>query len=252
MTPDELAVRKAAIDNYDACMLRSHFRFRFAVGDPEHNFSTRWTAWGSNTDFYIASPPLGITKVSLHRFQYCQVAIEGSLIEKRKEKGLPVPVDRALTKWHRKPLSDAGAVVHVASVLFPTNHLKNTTVPRSTEKEPLFLIEPAPPGSAVEFGFFYSREAAKILEPRLQRLGRPLIRVTLDDGDSVSIVIRQRPFDSPLLLSAGRQLKGIMNADIPVSTERSVTAAVWNDPDEDGTSCLRIVEVGGVVVRRNS
>jgi hypothetical protein len=246
---------KAFIEKFEACMNRPDFKFRFAVGDPEHNFSTTWSAFGHRNEYYLGARAfMGSTKISLHNSGTCRVAIIDTQFEELAIRGLPRPADRALTKWKRKPTPDVGAV-HVASVVFPTDYLKKTDTPIGTAKKPLTIFSPAPSGSAVEVGFFYSREPAEALEPKLVKIGKPLIRATLDNGESVSIVVRQAKFDPAFLPTREKSegIKKLVHVVIPVGAEMSdLTAAVWNSPADDGTGCLYIVEVGGVAARRNS
>jgi len=80
----------------------------------------------------------------------------------------------------------------------------------------------------------------------------PLIRVTLDNAESVSIVVRQAKFDRALLPAKAENVKTFLPAGLPIGVEMpNLTAAAWNDPENDGSGCLRIVEVGGVAVKRN-
>jgi hypothetical protein len=236
-------------------MERPDFQFRFAVGDPEHNYSTIWSAWGWGNEFYFgAVAMLGFTKISLHQTGECQVAIIKDKWEKLGREGLPRPDDRALTKWVQKPTPDSGAI-HVASVLFPTDYLKSTKVPEGTAKRPLTILTPAPPGKAVEVSYFYSREPAETLGPKFAKLCIPLFRVTLDNGDSVSIVVRQTEFDKRFLPPPEQmqRLSDTTNVEIPPGTETpNLTAAVWNDPVENGFGTLIVAEIGGVTLRRNS
>jgi hypothetical protein len=252
MTSDS---RQAFIENLESQMKRRDFQIRFAVGNPEHNYSTAWSAWGWGNEFYIgALAMMGSTKISLHRSGNCRVAIIDKKWEELGTKGMPRPDDRAITKWKRKPTPDTGAV-HVASVLFPTDYLRNTESPMATAKRPLTVLTPAPAGGSIEVGFFYSREPVETLEGKLAKVGMPLFRVTLDNGESVSMVVRQTGFDKGFLPPPEKlkKLGGTVHVEIPGGTEMSdLTAAAWNCPVEDGSGTLFVAEIGGVTLRRNS
>jgi DNA-binding GntR family transcriptional regulator len=174
--------------------------------------------------------------------------IDAAVFEVRQS---PTVSRRRRGKSCRKALM-AGRI-YVASVLFPTDYLRSPRTPQGTEKRPLHHFTPAPRGGALEVSFFYSREAAETLEPKFLKLCRPLIRTTLDNGESVSIVVHQTEFDKRFLPSPEKvkNLSGAVHVEIPAGTEMSdLTAAVWNSPVEDGTGTLIIAEIGGVTLRR--
>jgi hypothetical protein len=250
---DRTKALQAFIEHYEARMMRRDFQFRFAVGSPEQGYSTVWGAWAWGNEFYIAARAMmGSTKISLHQSGNCRLAINEEKWKELAARGLPLPDDRAFTKWKRKPTPEAGAV-HVASVLFPTDYLRNAAAPQGTAKRPLKLFTPAPPGGAVEVSFFYSREASETLEAKFAKLCLPLLRVTLDNGESVSIMVRKTEFDNKFLPPPEKleKLSGPVHIEMPAGTEMSdLTAAVWNSPVEDGTGTLIIAEIGGVALRR--
>jgi hypothetical protein len=170
-------------------------------------------------------------------------------------RGLLAPGDdRAFIKWRRAPTPEHGGV-HVASLIFPINYLHLDAAVGSSKK-PLFQFEaPHDPTQAVEFGFVYSREPIDVLEQKLMKIGKPLFRTGLDNGESVSVVVRLTDFDPAVLPSQDKLNNGGLrvlspeNMPEPGGERSNLTAALWNKPEDGGT--LQVIEVGGVTMRRN-
>jgi len=144
---------------------------------------------------------------------------------------------------------DVGAAC-AASITFPADYLRSPK-PTGEPKKPVLIFGDAPPGEAVEFGFFYSREPAETLEPKLEEIGRPLFRTTLDNGDSVSMVARVKAFDVATIPSIERlqsSLKPLVERDeLRASTASdNLTMMMWNDPGDGGQ--LQVIEIGGLKV----
>ena len=143
--------------------------FRFAVRGPKGHSGT-WTAFGRGNEYYIgARAVMGSTKVSLHGSGVCRVALTDQHYRMLPAQGLLQPLDRAFVKWRRLETPERGAV-HVASVIFPSDHLV-LPEPSGTYRKPLLFFGEAPLGKAAEFGFFFSRESVDALEVTL-RTGR--------------------------------------------------------------------------------
>jgi hypothetical protein len=226
---------------------------RFAVGNSSCGFSSVWTAFGNRSDYYIgARPAMGSTKISLHASGICRVALTDKQFNALEAEGLTQPPDRAMIKWRRAKTPETGAV-HIASVIFPTDYLSITEEPRGTHKKPLLIFEAAPPGQAVEFGFFYSYEDEVSMEKRYARIGQSIVCTTLDNGERVTILVRITEFDRACLPSQDQADKApglILSKDV-FNTERelsNLTATFWNDPKDGET--LRLVEIGGMKLRR--
>lgn len=167
--------------------------FRFAVGGDETGYSSPWTAFGNGNEYYIgARSAKGSSKISLHQSGIGRVGLTEKQFRALSADGLTQPSDRAMIKWRRPPTPDIGAA-HVASIIFPTIFLK-LPEPQGTEKKPLIIFEPAPLGKA-EVGFFYSREDAATLEPTLLQIGQPIVCTTLNNGETITVVVRQADFD---------------------------------------------------------
>jgi hypothetical protein len=228
--------------------------FRFAVGSPDAGHSATWTAFGAGSEYYIgARHAMGSSKISLHRSEICRVALTEKHFNSLPGDGLAQPRDRALMKWKRAPTPDIGAV-HVASIIFPTEFLK-LPEPQGTPKKPLIIFGAAPPGKAVEIGFFYSREAAATLEPKLLQIGYPIVCTTLDNGEMITVVGRVSDFDRAVLPSQDRLEKSPMNIlakNVHTIKDElnNLTGMFWNDPGDGGS--LMLIEVGGMSIRRNA
>jgi hypothetical protein len=228
--------------------------FRFAVGNPASGYSTTWTAFGNRGDYYIGSRVfMGSQKISLHASGICRVALTNKQHDALLEDGLDQPADRAMTKWRRPKTPDVGAV-HVASILFPTDYLKLTEEPKGTHKKPLFIFDAAPAGQAVEMGFFYSREDQAAMEERYLRIGHPIVCTTLESGEHVTAIARITEFDRSLLPSQEIMDKtpgNILSKEVLEIKDSlpNLTASFWNAPGDGGT--LKLIEVGGIVLKRN-
>lgn len=127
----------------------------------------------------------------------------------------------------------------------------------ATAEKPLVVFEAAPPGKAVEVGFFYSRETADTLENKFFGIGTPWFYFDQDNGEKVWVVVREADFDPAALPSAeeinrSMAMGGVLCLDAfpEVGAERGgLTAAFWTSP-KDGEA-LRLVERGGITMRRN-
>jgi len=177
-------------------------KIRFVVGAPGGYYSGVWSAWGNKNDYYLgARGALWSLRLSLHKSLICRLAFTDKQMALLKEQGLNAPPDRALVKWLRSPAPVEGAV-HVVSVIFPTDHLR---LPPPEDTSTLILrVNAAPPGKAIEFSFFFSREAGATLEAKLLRIGKPLVWTSLDNGETVSIVAREMEFDRTIIPSEER------------------------------------------------
>jgi hypothetical protein len=168
--------------------------------------------------------------------------------------GLLQPLDRAFVKWRRLETPERGAV-HVASVIFPSDHLV-LPEPSGTYRKPLLFFGEAPLGKAVEFGFFFSRESVDALEERFVRAdAKPLIGTTLDNGTVVSVATRQIDFDGSVLPT---QDKLNCASCTPLSREiyeiegekKDFTGLFWTKPDTG--QILFLYEIGGIGLRMDS
>jgi hypothetical protein len=230
-------------------------KVRFAVGEPGGRYSSVWSALGSNNDFYIgARSVMGSTKISLHKTGICRLGLTASHFDLAVEQGLiPPEEDRAFVKWRRPPAPETGATLAVV-LIFPTDFLR-LDAPIGTAKKPLVIFEAAERGKAVEVGFFYSREPAVTLEEKFLKIGKPLFRTDLDNGETVWMVARIADFDPTVLPSTekinggvGRLLDRDAFAEAGVE-RRGLTGTFWNSP-KDGED-LRIIEIGGITMKRN-
>jgi hypothetical protein len=227
--------------------------FRFAVGSNEAGYSSPWTAFGSGNEYYIgARHALGSSKISLHQSGVCRVALTEKHFDALPGEGLVQPSDRAIVKWKRQPTPEIGAV-QVASIIFPTEFLK-LPEPQGTAKKPLIIFRAAPQGKAVEIGFFYSREEPATLEPKLLKIGRPVVCTKLKNAETITVVAREADFDRTVLPSQTQMDKSsgnILSKEVhAIKTEmKNLTGMFWNAPVDGGS--LMMIEVGGMSLRRN-
>ncbi len=164
-----------------------------------------------------------------------------------KQQGLDVPGNRAFVEWYRKPAPENGAV-HVVSLVFPTDYLR-LPPPESTYKKPMLFVDAAPPGKAVEFGFFFSREPQVTAEPKFIQIGVPLVHASLDNGETVWVVARETEFDRAIIPSEDRWSRNLRVADKKAFLDegvelRNLTSMFWNTP-KDG-EILWVMEMSGV------
>jgi hypothetical protein len=147
---------------------------------------------------------------------------------------MPAPVDGA---------------VHVVSLIFPTDYLRLPS-PDLVPGKPIMPVEAAPPGKAIEFGFFFSREADVSVTPKFLQIGTPLLLTRLLNGETVWIVARETEFDRAAIPSEERWSGNVRFHDRaaflePGMVEKDLTTTFWNSP-KDGES-LRVIEIGGVM-----
>ena len=229
-------------------------KIRIGVGEEGKPHSSLWVAWANGSDFYFGSRPIaGFLKVSLHASRACHVAITDRHWSTLQKQGLELPPNRQFTEWERKPTPPTGAI-HVASIFFSTDFsLVHKERPKLSK--PVCYIKPAPPGKAVEIGFFYSLEGPETLEQKFQRIGLPMFNSKLANDEIVSVVARLSNFES----SAIPYTQSWTGPVTPLSNELSeieqgeklenLSAVMWNDPNKDGP--LQIVEVSGLTIHRN-
>jgi hypothetical protein len=147
---------------------------RFCVGCTDVGYSGIWSAFSKVSDYYVGVRGiLGMIKISLHASGICRLALTDHHASFLQSLGMLPLEDRAFIKWRRVAAPEAGA--HLALVLvFPTDHLHSDDPKWENSRKPLFIFKPAAAGKALEFGFFYSREAKETLEAKLIRIGTPL------------------------------------------------------------------------------
>ena len=242
-------------------------KIRFAVGTPQGRFSSVWSAWGQGLGqraTYYVSPPTFVysttlrrvvysTKISLHGGGHWQWALTKEHFEELKVQGLPQPDDRRFVKWNGPVAPDIGAF-HALSIAIPTDYL-HSDAPKSTRAKPILIFEAAPPGMAIEVGFFFAREHEATLEPKFLVMGKPIFRTRLDSGEDVWMVLRVRDFDPNAIPSAERfnaasqRLLDLNALPEPGGQLDNQVSLLWDRPKEG--EALVLAEVGGLAVRRN-
>ena len=223
-------------------------KFRFVVGSRGGHHSGVWSAWGYKNDYYLGARSfLGSQRISLHQSRICRLAFTEKHMTELKAQWLDAPADRASVKWRRLPAPQDGAI-HVVSLIFPTDYLR-LPLPEASYKKPVLIIEAAPPGKAIEFAFFFSREAEATVEPKFLRVGRPLVRTILDNGETVWVVAREMGFDQRAIPSEERWTESTRFHDKEAFLDEGVglenlTGMLWNAP-KDGER-LQVIEINGI------
>jgi hypothetical protein len=223
---------------------------RFAIRSPTERYSAAWMTTDYHDDFYIGARSLmGRLKISLHRSGICRLAIDERYFGSAVERDLiPPEEDRVLVKWRRTPTPTIGAAL-VVGLVFPTDFL-HLDAPIASVEKPFLCLDAAARGKAVEIAFFYSREPATTLEPKLLQFGALWFWTGLDCGDMVWMVAREADFHAAALPSnealnsiSGRFLDH--GAFVKAGVERrNLTAHLWNAPNEHEP--LVLIEIGGV------
>ena len=169
--------------------------FRFVVGTHGGSHSAVWNILADKkSNYYIGNRSFfRLRKISLHQSYICKVALTNEHVTGLKEQGLDAPDDKASVTWRRVPAPAEGAV-HVVSLIFPTDYLR-LTLPDLVPGKPVLPVEAAPPGKAIEFGFFFSREADVSAKPKFLQIGTPLVLTHLLNGETVWVVAREIEFD---------------------------------------------------------
>jgi hypothetical protein len=225
---------------------------RFAFVKPGERHSSVWAAWARKSDYYIGARSfLGSTKISLHGSGICRLALNEQHFATLVKQGLAPSEDRPFVKWQRAPTPQVGAKLAVVLV-FPTNYM-TLDAPVLPHRK-LLLFEAAPPGRAMEVGFFYSREPAATLEQTFLKIGKPLLWTHLDNGESVWIVVREAPFD-PAVLPSTDQFNAapghLLDPDFPIGVEhKNLTAILWSSTQKSGEP-FRVIEISGLSMTRH-
>jgi hypothetical protein len=223
-------------------------KMRFAVGKTDGFASGVWSAWNQKSEFYVgARGALGNTKVSLHKSGKCRFGLTAEALPLTDPKALSETGDRAFVKWNRSIGPTDGAYLALA-ITFPTDYL-HLPAPKGSAKKPLLIFEAAPPGRAAQFGFFFSQEDPKTLEPKFLKIGKPLFYWGLPNGEAVWIVVRETEFD-PAVIPSAEVLSRASRVLDPAGLENArkssnpLNCMLWNRP-KDGDP-LQIIEIGGV------
>ena len=221
-------------------------KIRVAVGTADQLLSSVWFFSGNKGCLFIGAVGLGGTlKASFHESGKSHIRFGPDIKELSSA---------YVTKWQRPTTPPAGAV-HVASIFFPTNFLKGTTaIPKNVPT--LIRLERAPSGSAIELGLFYSREPMNELEPKLAKVGLPMVHIGLESGEGVSIVASQRTFDPTRLgpMAALADENGSLPLPPPkwiadeaksASSIGNLSSILINEPSNQG-GILQLVQVSGL------
>ncbi|WP_458392401.1 hypothetical protein [Sinorhizobium medicae] len=192
-------------------------------------------------------------KVSLHASGRFRVAFHESYHRDLIDKGIVDPAaNRAVTVWDR-PDGEGKAAWLVASIQLPAAFYRTPFNEADfTKATNLFNIDQ---GNALEIGIFLSPRFSDDLEGKLAKVGTPVWYADLEDAGAFSVVVRQLPFDpeslpKPLIIpvEALHSRKDVPTDEAPI--RNGLGCLLFNDPVADGV--LRVVEVGGVTMTKNS
>ncbi|MEX0954870.1 MAG: hypothetical protein WDZ83_06635 [Rhizobiaceae bacterium] len=227
-------------------------RLRFVVQGHDDRYSTAWTAWEHEDSLYFTGRHLGGSlKVSLHPGVY-RVALEKHTYRQMVARG-KAPEDRCIVEWPPKKVEDQRSIDLVASVMFPTDHLKSAKPPATTDK-PYIILEAARSGWSTEVSFFLTAVDHQLAEQALMtRSFAPVFRWDLSNGTYFVLAFREREFDvmqfMPGGASAAKKLGMFSNVELHRGQRRErLTAMLWNEPTHERP--LLMVEVGGIAVER--
>lgn len=191
-------------------------------------------------------------KVSLHASGICQFGFTEHYYNSLAAEGITRPDSRAWIRWRRPPTPDRGAALAL-SIFFPSDYLRGPAL-KGAPKKPIFVIESAPAGHAIEIGLFYSREDPEQVRAKLQRIGTPLTRSGLPNGDSIWLVARSMPFVLPKEI---RQSEKWIRKIHPIGRDwglepgdrHSGLTGIFHNEPKDG-QVLQLLEIGGITVSR--
>ncbi|MFK0690382.1 hypothetical protein ACFX5Q_19565 [Mesorhizobium sp. IMUNJ 23033] len=186
-------------------------------------------------------------KVSLHADHKFRLAFDRQDVEYLRSRNSRGFVDeRATVVWEKPTLPETGAV-EVVSLTIPARHLalgKQVGRPGNG----LFAFGIANYENAAQFHFFMSKEPAAALGPKLSAVGMPTFFFNLDNGENVSMVVREVPFMPPTMTSS----RGVPRMDFPADMQHGLTvghALLHSHPPDGGA--LHIWEAGGVSLDMN-
>jgi hypothetical protein len=221
---------------------------RFAIEGPGGRFSTPWPTWEHGDTIYIVGRNLGgVLKVSLHPVGGYRLAFTKEFHPQAKKRTRSFAT-RDLVVWPKPDLSGNEAAL-IASLCFPTDHLRSGPPPASARKQYLLLQAPAP-GRATNVGFFLSRAPAEALETAFLQIGKPLFRWDFDDATSISVVAWESGFDPSVLpnkINPRAILPLLGSREIRPERYHDLTAMIWNEPGSGVP--LQIIELGGLSLR---
>ena len=219
-------------------------RIRIAAENPKGKYSSVWMFWGQGHDFYFgAKTLLQSFKVSLHKNGIGYVAYDRQFRTRIQNSGISLP-SKSISEWRFPTPATIGAV-HLAVVRLPADFCTHGVTPSIQQKKTLVLgVEE---GCAAEIGVFASYEDMQTLEDRFLKIGNPLFAVRLDNGVTISIVVRSTSFDPSILptsdkLNHSKRIEFVAGSDI--QNKDNLNMIVWNRPG-DGEA-LQVVDIGGV------
>lgn len=221
---------------------------RIVAENPHGRFSSVWRFWAYNNDFYFTARTMtNALKVSFHENGRGYLGYNKQYLLAKKADGFDIG-EKTKHEW-ALPIPGPIGATHAASVILPADYCCSEN-PRATAESKV-MIYGVESGCAVEIGLFLSYEDSATLEPKLVKLGHPLVMFTLDNSLKVSIVARSRDFNPSELPSSERtnlakRTQLAKTENLPF--DRALNMAFWEAP-RDGEA-IRVVDIGGVTIQK--
>lgn len=223
---------------------------RFFVADEDDRpRSSLWRAFSHKDDVYLAPRNIaGALKLSVHRDGNCQYGTTAPYFRKAKERG--IEEFPSLTRWRRPSTPEVGAV-HLASILFPTDFLRSTTIAKPTKLKVALPL--APPGHAIEVMLLYANVEPSVAENLLRNRGIAAFGfMTLLCGEIAILAARQVPFEAefiPDLKSIAGQMRPLLGAPALDEKMSGLHAVLMHKKPADG-DVIHLTEINGFTVGR--
>lgn len=218
-------------------------KFRFGVEKSNAGFSNIWFLeqrkgkndlyFGARNGLFSAETNLGSTKVSLHASGICHI----------KHRSHKADIETNI-RW-RRPITPSKGAVHVASVHFPTDFIKEWGQLKLKPNKKAFIAGAASSGQSVEFMFFYSMKKEEEISEKLKSVGLPLINIDFSSGEYVYIVVRYIEFIHKLPSIEQWSLPhGAISALEKGGSVDNVSAIYFNKVEDGG--CLHVINIQGI------
>ena len=225
-------------------------KFRFVVGLGDEPRSQQWfIKIERKGDVYVSvSSMAGHLNLSLHDDRSCQFGMVGRS-RARHLNSHGERRDHFFFRWSR-PETPKDKVQHVASVIFATDLLSQSSLATPGNGKVRFLFEAAPKGQALEFGIFYSMITHDVLESKFLDIGyTPLIYQHCATGETISVAVFAVPFDVRTIANLASEMMVTDDIDAKLAMNGEVTA--WGiaagDPHVDGY--IRLLDVSRATFR---
>jgi hypothetical protein len=209
-------------------------RFRFVARRPDGMHSSMWAAWANKSDYYVVKPAVGAAmKISLHPEGGFRLAHTASFA-RRVGKSV---VDRAIVVWPKPEIGESGAK-HVLSIVLPIGGYMHVA-PQERLRKAVWSYPVPANWDAAEIGFFYHRDPYEEMVDRFRRVGLPVFAASLDNGETVSMVVRPCRLGAVAVsgsLGEGRSRFGVLLFDDPKPGEALIITDIGGISAGEGNS----------------